>query len=48
MDFCFPENLLVAASNRFKVLKIFISLKVTGPRTTVWKSLTYLKFRMEI
>ena len=28
-NFCFPENLLVAATNRFKVLKIFISLKVT-------------------
>ena len=28
-NFCFSENLLVAAANRFKVLKIFISLKVT-------------------
>ena len=28
-NFCFPENLLVAATNRFKVTKIFISLKVT-------------------
>ena len=28
-NFCFPENLLVAAANCFKVLKIFISLKVT-------------------
>ena len=28
-NFCFPENLLVAAANRFKVLKIFMSLKVT-------------------
>ena len=27
-NFCFPENLLVAAANRFKVLKTFISLKV--------------------
>ena len=29
MNFCFSENLFVAAGNRFKVLKIFISLKVT-------------------
>ena len=28
-NFCFSENLLVAAANHFKVLKIFISLKVT-------------------
>ena len=28
-NFCFSEILLVAAANRFKVLKIFISLKVT-------------------
>ena len=28
-NFCFPENILAAAANRFKVLKIFISLKVT-------------------
>ena len=28
-NLCFPENLLVAAVNRFKVLKTFISLKVT-------------------
>ena len=28
-ELLFPENLLVAAANRFKVLKIFISLKVT-------------------
>ena len=28
-NFSFSENLLVAAVNRFKVLKIFISLKVT-------------------
>ena len=28
-NFCFSENLLVAAANRFKVLQIFISLKVT-------------------
>ena len=28
-NFCFSENLLVAAANRFKVLKIFTSLKVT-------------------
>ena len=28
-NFCFPENLLVAATNRFKVLKVFISLEVT-------------------
>ena len=28
-NFCFSENLLVAAANRFKVLKILISLKVT-------------------
>ena len=28
-NFCFSEHLLVAAANRFKVLKIFISLKVT-------------------
>ena len=28
-NFCFSENLLVAAANRFKVLKTFISLKVT-------------------
>ena len=27
-NFCFSENFLVAAANRFKVLKIFISLKV--------------------
>ena len=26
---CFPENLLPATANRFKVLKMFISLKVT-------------------
>ena len=26
--FCFSENLLVAAANRFKVFKIFISLKL--------------------
>ena len=25
---CFPENLLLAATNRFKVLKIFISLTI--------------------
>ena len=29
-NFCFPEILLVAATNRFKVLKIFISLKVAA------------------
>ena len=29
MNFCFLENLLVAAANRFKVLKIFIFLNVT-------------------
>ena len=29
MNFCFSENLLVAAANRFKVLKILISLKIT-------------------
>ena len=29
-NFCLSENLLVAAANRFKVLKIFISLKVTA------------------
>ena len=28
-NFYFSENLLVAAANRFKVLKILISLKVT-------------------
>ena len=28
-NFCFPENLLVAAANRFKILKIFLSLIVT-------------------
>ena len=28
-NFCFSENLLVAAANRFKVLRILISLKVT-------------------
>ena len=28
-ELLFPENLLVAAANRFKVLKIFMSLKVT-------------------
>ena len=28
-NFYFSENLLVAAANHFKVLKIFISLKVT-------------------
>ena len=28
-NFCFSGNLLVAAANRFKVLKKFISLKVT-------------------
>ena len=28
-NFCFPENILVAAANRFKVLKIFISIKTT-------------------
>ena len=28
-NFCFSENLLAAAANRFKVLKKFISLKVT-------------------
>ena len=27
--FCFSENLLVAAANRFKVLRILISLKIT-------------------
>ena len=27
-NFCFSKNLLAAAGNRFKVLKIFISLKV--------------------
>ena len=27
-NFSFPENLLVAAANRFKVLKTFISLKI--------------------
>ena len=29
-NFCFSEILLVAAANRFKVLKTFISLKVTA------------------
>ena len=29
-NFCFSEILLVGAANRFKVLKMFISLKVTG------------------
>ena len=29
MNFCFPEKLLVAVAYCFKVLKIFISLKVT-------------------
>ena len=29
-NFYFSENLLVAAANRFKVLKILISLKVKG------------------
>ena len=29
MNFCFPVNLLVAAANRLKVLKIFVSLNVT-------------------
>ena len=29
-NFCFLEILLEAAANRFKVLKIFISLKVTA------------------
>ena len=28
-NFCFPENLLVAAANRFKILEIFLSLIVT-------------------
>ena len=28
-NFCFSENLLVTAANRFKVIKIFISVKVT-------------------
>ena len=28
-NFCFPENLLVVAANRWKILKIFISIKVT-------------------
>ena len=28
-NFCLPKNLLVAAANRFKVLKTFISVKVT-------------------
>ena len=28
-NFCFPENLLVAAANFFRALKIFISLEVT-------------------
>ena len=28
-NFCFSENILVASANRFKVLKIFICLKVT-------------------
>ena len=28
-NFCFPDNLLVAAANRFKVQKTLISLKVT-------------------
>ena len=28
-ELLFPKNLLVAAANRFKVLKAFISLKVT-------------------
>ena len=30
ISFCFPENLLVAAANRCKVLKIFIPIKVTA------------------
>ena len=29
-NFCFSEILLVGAANRFMVLKMFISLKVTG------------------
>ena len=29
-NFRFSENLLVAAANHFKLLKIFISLKVTA------------------
>ena len=29
MNFCFPKGFLVAAANRFKVLKILIFLKVT-------------------
>ena len=28
-NFCFPENLLAVADNRYKVLKTFISIKVT-------------------
>ena len=28
-NFCFPENLLAVAANRCKVLKIFVSIKVT-------------------
>ena len=28
-NFCFPENLLAVAANRCKVLKTFISIKVT-------------------
>ena len=44
-NFCFPENLLVAAANRFKVLKTFISLKVRAePQATVWESLRCLGF----
>ena len=37
--FCFSENLLVAAANRFKVLKIFISLKLQSIYRTVDYSL---------
>ena len=51
-NFCFQENLLVAAANRCKVLKIFISINVTvyiqGRKTTVWENLRCFAFRMEI
>ena len=51
-NICFPKNLLVAPASCCKVLKIFISLKVTiyiyaGPQIMVWENLRCLVFWME-
>ena len=44
-NFCFPENLLVAAANCFKVLKIFISPKIYIYSKTWPSSLLYIQQR---